>query len=64
MQEAKVDGELIQAGPGSPDVATCPACGGEVCKRKRKVGRNGHTHFYRHQRGTDADCPLRYRMTR
>jgi predicted nucleic acid-binding Zn ribbon protein len=46
MLEAKVDGELIQAGPDSPEVAQCPACGGEVRKRRRKVGRDGHTYFY------------------
>jgi hypothetical protein len=64
MLEAKVDGEPIQAGPDSPEVAQCPACGGEVRKRKRKVGRDGHTHFYRHKTGVGQDCPLRYRPTR
>ena len=64
MLRAKVDGELIQAGPDSPEVATCPACGGEVCKRRRRVGRNGHTHFYRHKAGVGNDCFLRYRPTR
>jgi hypothetical protein len=61
MLEAKVDGELIQAGPDSPEVAQCPACGGEVRKRRRKVGRDGHTYFYRHRRGVGDECPLRYR---
>jgi predicted nucleic acid-binding Zn ribbon protein len=67
MLEAKVDGELIQAGPDSPEVALCPACGGEVRKRKRKVGRHGHTFFYRHRHRSSArsdDCPLRYKPTR
>jgi hypothetical protein len=27
MLEAKVDGELIQAGPDSPEVAQCPVWG-------------------------------------
>ena len=53
--EAKVDGELIQAGPDSPEVATCPACGGEVRKRRRKVGRSGYTFFYRHKAGVSQD---------
>jgi hypothetical protein len=64
MQDAKVDGQLIQASSNSPDVATCPACGGEVHKRKRKSGKDGYTFFYRHRRGVGEDCPLRYRMTR
>ena len=60
MLEAKVDGELTQAGPDSPEVAQCPACGGEVCKRKRKVGRDWYTYLYRHCRGVGnsvVDCP-------
>ena len=64
MREAKVDGESIQAGPDSPEVAQCPVCGGEVRKRRRKVGRSGYTHFYRHKAGVGQDCPLRYRPTR
>jgi predicted nucleic acid-binding Zn ribbon protein len=65
MREAKVDGELIQAGPDSPEAAQCPACGGEVRKRRRKVGRDGYTYFYRHRhRSGDDGCPLRYRPTR
>ena len=63
MKEAKVDGELVQAGPDSPEIARCPACGGEVHKRKRRVGRNGYSYFYRHRQGTNPDCPLRYRLT-
>ena len=64
MLEAKVNGELIQAGPDSPEVAQCPACGGEVHKRRRKVGKAGHMYFYRHKAGVGDDCPLRYRPTR
>lgn len=64
MLEAKVNGELIQAGSDSSEVATCPACGGEVHKRRRKVGRAGHMYFYRHKAGVGDDCPLRYRPTR
>ena len=64
MYEVSVNGHLVQAGPDSPEAATCPACGGLVRKRKRKVGRDGHTYFYRHRRGVGNDCPLRYRPTR
>lgn len=63
MREVKVNGRLIQAGPDCPEVAECPACGGEVRKRKRKVGRNGLVYFYRHRIGVGNDCPLRYRPT-
>ena len=62
MREAMLNGRAVQAGPDSPQVAQCPACGGEVRKRKRKVGRNGYAYFYRHHTGDD-DCPLRYRPT-
>ena len=61
MREAKLDVRMLQAGPDSPEIAECPAYGGEVRKRKRKVGKKGHTHFYRHRAG--KDCPLRYRPT-
>jgi hypothetical protein len=64
MFEARVNGHPVRAGADSPEVAQCPACGGEVRKRKRKVGRGGYTYFYRHRRGVGDDCPLRYRPTR
>ena len=63
MLEAKVNGRLIKAGPDSPEVAQCPACGGEVRKRKRKIGRSEHVYFFRHRIGVGSDCPLRYRPT-
>ena len=44
------------------DVAACPACGGEVRKRKRKNGR-AYTYFYRHRIAAGEDCPLRYHPT-
>jgi hypothetical protein len=58
--KAKVNGKLIQAGPDSPEVAQCPACSGEVHKRRRKVGRDKYTYFYHRRRGVSNDCPLRY----
>jgi hypothetical protein len=63
MREAKLNECAVQAGPDSPEIAQCPVCGGEVRKRKRKVGRNEHTYFYRHRAGVGDDCPLRYRPT-
>jgi ssDNA-binding Zn-finger/Zn-ribbon topoisomerase 1 len=64
MLAAKVNGRLIKASSDSPEVAQCPECGGEVRKRKRKIGRNGDVFFYRHRRGVGNDCPLRYRPTK
>jgi hypothetical protein len=51
MFEDKVDGTLIQAGPGSPEVAQCSCCCDEVRKRKRKVGRDGYTFVYYMEKG-------------
>jgi hypothetical protein len=59
MQDARVGRQLVLAGPDSPDVAVCPACGGQVKKRKRTAG-GKTTWFYRHRTGAD-DCPRRYR---
>jgi len=60
-QDAQHIGHLVPASATSPDVATCPACGGEVRKRKRRVGRDV-TWFYRHRQGTEGDgCSRRYR---
>ena len=60
MLEAEVDGRLVRAGPDSPDVAQCPACGGGVSKRRRRR-MDGHiTFFYRHDAGEGEDCLLRY----
>jgi ssDNA-binding Zn-finger/Zn-ribbon topoisomerase 1 len=36
MREAKVNDEIIQAAPDSPDRARCPQCGAPVVKRKRR----------------------------
>jgi hypothetical protein len=63
MLEAKVNGVLVKAGPKSPDVAECPACKGEVRKRKRRVGRRRYVYFYRHRVGVGDGCPLRYQPT-
>jgi hypothetical protein len=63
MFEARVDGQPVKAGPDSPEVAQCPVCGGEVRKRKRKVGRDEYVFFYRHHNGVGNDCALRYRPT-
>jgi hypothetical protein len=63
MLEAKSNGVLVKAGPKSPDVAECPACKGEVRKRKRRVGRGQYVYFYRHRNGVGDECALRYRPT-
>jgi hypothetical protein len=58
MRDASFKGKLVEASAG---VAVCPTCGGEVRKRKRRVGRDV-TWFCRHRAGTDTDdCPRRYR---
>jgi hypothetical protein len=51
MRDAKLNGKPVLAGPDSPDVAQCPACGGEVRKRRRRVSRSEVTYFYRHKAG-------------
>jgi len=60
MNDAQHNGKLIPASPESPDVAACPACGGEVRKRRRRSGKTV-TWFYRHRQGTDSNCARRYR---
>ena len=64
MREAKVDGQLIQADPNSPETALCPACGGSVSKRKRRNMDGSVTYFYRHAHGEGDTCPLRHRPFR
>ncbi len=63
MRDAKVKGRLIVADPDSPDVARCPACGGEVHKRKRRLMGGGVIYFYRHKQGIGNNCTRRYRPT-
>jgi len=59
MQDAKLNGLLIQASLAFPDVATCPACEGEVRKHRRRSGKTA-TYFYRHVTGSDG-CPRKCR---
>lgn len=61
MQQAEFDDELVTAGPDSPQVARCPACGEAVCKRSRRQANGETTWFYRHQVGAGKDCHRRYR---
>ncbi|MBE9507773.1 MAG: hypothetical protein IMY86_06950 [Chloroflexi bacterium] len=61
MRDAKLNGKPVLASPDSPEVALCPACGGEVHKHRRKVGRSEVTYFYRHRAGVGDGCPRRYR---
>jgi len=60
MRDAKVKGRLVVAGPDSPEVAQCPACGGEVHKRKRRLMDGSVTYYYRHKQGVGKRCPRRY----
>ncbi|MCP4540476.1 MAG: hypothetical protein GY832_25340 [Chloroflexi bacterium] len=55
MQDAMVNGQLIQADPDSPEKAQCPSCGGTVTKRKRRRMDGTVAHFYRHDRGKVSD---------
>ena len=60
MRRAMIDGEVVTAGPEAPSVATCPACGGEVEKRKRRRSDGEVTWFWRHRPGQGDGCPRRY----
>ena len=60
MRKAIVDGRLMAASPEAPAVATCPACGGQVEKRKRRKRNGEATWFWRHQPGEGEGCPKRY----
>jgi hypothetical protein len=62
MREAKVEDKIVVAGPDTPDVAKCPACGGEVHKRKRRRMDGGATYYYRHRRGVGKECPKRSKL--
>jgi hypothetical protein len=59
MLQAKVDHKLITAGPEAPEWATCPACEGQVQKRRRSRGRGKYTWYFRHANAVGPDCPLR-----
>jgi len=61
MQKAKANEQTVPAGPDSPQVATCPACGGVVEKRKRRKMDGQATYFYRHKADVGLKCPLRCR---
>jgi len=65
MRDAKVGKRVVVAGPEAPEVAQCPACGGEVRLRKRKNMDGEVSWFYRHKQGTGRqDCPRRYQPMR
>lgn len=53
----------IEAGPNTPEVAICPACGGTVDLRSRRTGKNPDDRiwYYRHRRGEGKRCPRRSR---
>ncbi|MCP4538959.1 MAG: hypothetical protein GY832_17630 [Chloroflexi bacterium] len=60
MQDAVVNGNLIQASPDSPEQAQCPTCGAAVVRRKRRRMDGDYSWFYRHVQGEGRDCPRRY----
>jgi hypothetical protein len=60
MREARFEDQIIVAGPDSPDIARCPACGGEVHRRSRRRMDGSTAYYYRHKRGVGQDCPKRY----
>jgi len=62
MREAMSEGKRVTAGPDSPEVARCPACGCEVRLRKRRTMDETTTHYYQHKNGAGKDCPKRYRF--
>ena len=59
MRDAMVNGQLVVAGPGSPEKAMCPSCGGAVSRRKRRKMDGEVVYFYRHKRGVMGECPRR-----
>ena len=56
MRDAIVNGRLVVAGPGSPEKAMCPSCGGAVSRRKRRKMDGEVVYFYRHNRGVGEAC--------
>jgi uncharacterized protein with PIN domain len=62
MREATAGKRQVTAGPDSPEVARCPACGSEVRKRSRRTMDDTVTWYYQHKNGAGKDCPKRYRF--
>ena len=62
MREAEMKGEIVVAGPESPDIAQCPACGGEVHKRSRRRMDGSVSYYYRHKRGVGQHCSKRSQL--
>lgn len=52
-------GEVIIAGAGVQDTATCQFCGCKVTLRKRRLMGGGVTYFWRHVANSGAQCPKR-----
>jgi hypothetical protein len=59
MRDAMVNGQLVVAGPLSPQDALCPDCCGAVSKRKRRRMDGQVSYFCRHKRGVGEECPRR-----
>jgi hypothetical protein len=70
MKIALVPGENgrlqpLAASASSPPEATCPACGGAVVLRRRKVMKNSDLIYYwRHEKNQNRACSARSRPVR
>lgn len=66
MKLAKTaDGHWIEARETAPAEAFCPYCGGRtVLRRRRQMGREGTTFFWRHRDNHNLRCPGRARPVR
>lgn len=52
-------GEIIEAGAGVPENATCPLCGRRVTLRKRRTMSGEVTYFWRHVDYKSKSCAKR-----
>ena len=58
------NGESIVADVDAPDIAYCPACGGDLVLRSRRLMVTGeNTYFWRHANNSNLRCQERSRST-
>jgi hypothetical protein len=64
LKKAKLDhGEQVTASRSAPSQAFCPICGGTVVLRKRKkMGGDAVTYFWRHVDKKNTNCPARWKL--
>ena len=53
-------GKSVTANANAPVEAICPACGGRVKLRKRKLMGGGRTYYWRHQNQWGFKCRQRH----